>query len=280
MLTTIRIVIVLIAAFALAACATSPYSSENKAKSDALLAQQVAQAQATLAEHAAPRLLFFGVAMDDRSTAFRNDVQLAEQVALAIDTHAVVFKLANPVPFQDADWPYATRENIQQVLQTLGTMARPQDKVMLLLSSHGAPGVLAVHAGRKPLGVVGSADLAQWLQPLQKQSSLLLVSACYSGSLMEALQQPAHMVLTAAAKDRVSFGCQSQSDNTYFIKELLRQPGLLNLSVREAMQQAKLGVAALEDAQHLKPPSMPQQHYGKDAQDWSRQKIHQWLALP
>lgn len=280
MLKTMRIVIVLIAAFALAACATSPYSSENKAKSDALLAQQVVQAQATLAEFATPRLLFVGVAIDDRSTAFRNDVQLAEQVALAIDPHAVVFKLANPAPLQDADWPYATRENIQQVLQTLGALARPQDKLMLLLSSHGAPGLLAVHAGHKPLGVVGASDLAQWLQPLQKQPTLLLVSACFSGSLLDALQQPTRMIFTAAAKDRVSFGCQSQSDNTYFIKELLRQPGLLNLSVREAMQQAQRGVAALEEAQHLKPPSMPQQHYGKDVQDWSRQKINQWLVFP
>lgn len=271
------LVIVLIAASTLSACATSPYASENKAKSDALLAQQVAQAQATLAEHATPRLLFAGVAMDDRSTAFRNDVQLAEQVALAIDPNAVVFKLANPVPRQDADWPYATRENIQQVLQKLGALARPQDKVLLLLSSHGAPGVLALHAGQNALGVVAAADLQQWLQPLQKQPSLLLVSACFSGSLLEALQQPAHMVLTAAAKDRVSFGCQSQSDNTYFIKELLRQPGLLNLSARDAMQQAKQGVAALEKAQNLKPPSMPQQFYGKDAQAWSHQKLGEWM---
>lgn len=280
MFKTLRIVIVLIAAAALSACATSPYASGNKARSDALLAQQVAQAQATLAEHATPRLLFAGVAMDDRSTAFRNDVQLAEQVALAIDPDAVVFKLANPVPFQNADWPYATRENIQQVLQKLGELARPQDKVLLLLSSHGAPGVLALHAGQNALDVVAAADLEQWLQPLQKQPSLLLVSACFPGSLLETLQQPVHMVLTAAAKDRVSFGCQSQSDNTYFIKALLRQPGLLSMSIRDAMRQAKLDVATLEELQHLKPPSQPQQYYGADAQGWSRQKIQQWLALP
>ena len=68
-----------------------------------------------------------GVAMNDQTTAFRNDVLLAESVARKVDPKAIVFKLVNPVPGQDADLPYATRENIANVLQKLAELALPQD---------------------------------------------------------------------------------------------------------------------------------------------------------
>ena len=146
-----RLCLTLCAAIVLAACATSPYSKDIKARSDALLAQQIEAARAGMAQDTAPRLLFAGVAMNDQTTAFRNDVLLAESVARKVDPKAIVFKLVNPVPGQDADLPYATRENIANVLQKLAELARPQDKVMVLLSSHGADGSIRT-GGQTALG--------------------------------------------------------------------------------------------------------------------------------
>ena len=184
--------------------------------------------------------------MNDQTTAFRNDVLLAESVARSVDPKAIVFKLVNPVPGQDADVPYATRENIAAVLKNLAALARPQDKVMVLLASHGADGFLSVQAGKQLLGVASVADLGRWLEPLGDRPTLLVISACHSGSFIDPLRRPNRIILAAAAKDRSSFGCQPKSDNTFFIKELLRQPTLLDLSTRETMRQATVGVTLLE----------------------------------
>lgn len=271
-----RCLIVALAA-SLWGCATSPYSTETKAKSDALLAQQVQAAKAQIAQDPSPRLLLAGFAMDDRSEAFRHDVLLAEVVAHQIDPQAVVFKLVNPVPGQEADLPYATKENTEAVLKTLGELARPQDKVMLLMSTHGNVGLLAVHAGRAPIGAVRTADLQRWLEPLRGQPTFLVISSCYSGSFIEPLRQVSRMILTASAKDRASFGCQPNSNNTFFVKELLRQPTLLTQSVRQLMTHASAGVATLETKMGLSPPSSPSFFFGAAAQDWSNQPIGAWL---
>ncbi len=272
-----RLCLTLCAAIVLAACATSPYSKDIKARSDALLAQQIEAAKTGMAQEAAPRLLFAGVAMNDQTTAFRNDVLLAESVARKVDPKAIVFKLVNPIPGQDADLPYATRENIAAVLKNLAALARPQDKVMVLLSSHGADGFLSVQAGKQPLGVASVADVGRWLEPLGDRPTLLVISACHSGSFIEPLRKPSRIILAAAAKDRSSFGCQPKSDNTFFIKELLRQPTLLTLSTREMMRQATLGVAELEVKMKLTPPSQPQYFYGVSVEEWSHQAVGRWL---
>ena len=272
-----RFCLTLCAALLLAACATSPYSKDIKFRSDALLAQQIETARAGIAQDAAPRLLFAGMAMNDQTTAFRNDVLLAESVARKVDPNAIVFKLVNPVPGQDANLPYATRENIASVLQKLSELARPQDKVMVLLSSHGADGFLSVQAGKQPLGIASVADVGRWLEPLGDRPTLLIISACHSGSFIDPLRRPNRIILAAAAKDRSSFGCQPKSDNTFFIKELLRQPALLDLSTREMMRQATLGVTGLEVKMKLSPPSSPQYFYGAGVEDWSHQAVGRWL---
>ncbi len=272
-----RLWLALFVGIVLAACATSPYSKDIKSRSDTLLAQQIEAATAGMAQDTAPRLLFAGVAMNDQTTAFRNDVLLAESVARKVDPKAIVFKLVNPVPGQDADLPYATRENIANVLQTLSELARPQDKVMVLLASHGAEGFLSLHAGKQPLGLASVGDVGRWLQPLGDRPTLLVISACHSGSFIDPLRKPNRIILAAAAKDRGSFGCQPKSDNTFFIKELLRQPTLLDLSTREMMRQATLNVTELEVKMKLSPPSSPQYFYGLGVEDWSNQAVGRWL---
>lgn len=260
-------------------CATSsPNAPANKTHSDTLLAQQIEQARALVAQSPAPRLLFAGVAMDDRSEAFRHDVLLAEKVVRSIDPQAVVLRLVNPVPGQAADLPYATPDNIAQVLQTLATLARPQDKVVLLLTSHGAPGFLSVHAGMQPQSLVSSTDLRRWLAPLQERPTLLVISACFSGSLIAPLAHKQRIILTAAAANRASFGCDSKSDNTYFVKSLFKQAKLPEQSIRTAMQEAMVGVEQLETAMQLAPPSQPQAFYGEATQAWADQPLGQWLT--
>jgi Peptidase C13 family len=264
-------------ALLLAGCATNPYDGDGRVKSDALLKQQLDVSERQRTTKPEGRIIFAGFAMHSQSKAFRNDVLTAEKSVLSIDPNAIVFKLNNPAFGQDADWPFATTQNIEAVLKKMGSLARPEDKVVVLMSTHGNVDVLSVNFSTKNYPHVSPGVLNQWLAELRGKSTLLLLSACYSGSFIEPLRNPNRVILAAASKDRSSFGCQFHSDNTYFIDALLNQPSLPDRSVVQLMDQAKITVERKEKEQKLAPPSMPRFFIGATAKEWANQPLKEWL---
>ena len=56
-----------------------------------------------------------------------------------------------PARDQPSDWPQATLENFELVMTKMAEVARPQDRVMLLISTHSNPGTLNINiAGKTP----------------------------------------------------------------------------------------------------------------------------------
>lgn len=262
----------------LAGCATSPYQGEGKTRSDVLLQKQIASAEAALLKDAPARLIFAGFAMHSQSKAFRNDVLSAEKVALAVDPSAIVFKLNNPALGQDADWPYATAENIEQVIKKIGNLARPQDKVMLLLATHGNVNVLAINFSNQNYPSLNAAFLNRAMADMRGKPLMVVMSACHSGSFLTPLAAPNRIVIAAAASDRSSFGCNFQSTNTYFIDALFNQPAPRDLSIVQMMDRAKIDVDQREKKQKLSPPSLPDLSVGAAAKDWANQPLKNWVS--
>ncbi len=58
--------------------------------------------------------------------------------------------------------------------------------------------------------------LARMLQDSGIKWRVVVVSACYSGGFIEPLRDDNSIVITAAAADRTSFGCEAGRDFTYF----------------------------------------------------------------
>ena len=260
----------------LGACASAPYEGSAKSASDLLLQKQFEQADQMRLKKPQGRLIFAGFAMHSQSKAFRSDVVSVEKTALAIDPDAIVFKLNNPVPGQEADWPYASAENIALVLRKASAMARPDDKVVLLFSTHGAEDILSVNLNNKFLPHITSHWLNAALSDLRGAPTLLLLSACFSGSFVEPLRGPSRVILTAAARDRNSFGCQFESTNTYFVDALVNQPALLDQSLVQLMESAKVDIDGRERRMKLSPPSMPQMFVGNAARSWANQPLRAW----
>ncbi len=269
--------IVLFALF-LAGCATGPYQGEGKTKSDALLKQQLEAADQQRASKPEGRIIFAGFAMHSQSRAFRGDVLLAEKSVLAIDPNAIVLKLSNPAFGQDADWPYATTQNMEQVLKKVSALARDNDKAVILMTTHGNVDVLSVNFSTQYYPHVNARVLNDWLKDLRGKQTLLLLSACYSGSFLPAVGGPSRIVLTASAKDRSSFGCQFHSTNTYFMDALLNQAELTSFSLEQLMAQAQKTVDQKERNQKLSPPSLPQISIGTAAKVWSNQALKDWVV--
>ena len=263
----------------LAGCATSPYQGDGKVKSDELLAAQFSFAEETLAREPPPRLIYAGFAMHSQSKAFRSDVLTAEKIALLADPSAVIFKLGNPALGQDADWPFATSENIEKVLTKVGGLARPQDKVMLLFSTHGNVDLLGINFSARDYPSVNSAFINKATAALRGKQVLMVLSACHSGSFLKPLSGPTRIVLAAAAADKSSFGCQFQSTNTYFIDALFNQSGLPERSITQLMESAKVDVDLREKKQKLSPPSLPDLLIGVSAKDWAGQSLKNWMSV-
>lgn len=214
---------------------------------EALLQRQFVQADRQVADAGAAargRIILAAFGMNDTSTAFRLDVLTTERAVRALDANAIVFRLVNAeqlVPL----WPAANRDTMTRTLAKVAAVARPIDKVVVMLSTHGNDGVLAIENDGEAAPLLRGNELRTMLAPLRGQPTLLLLSACYSGSLIAQLKAPERIILTAAAADRSSFGCEPLSTNTYFIDALLNQRGVGDRSIDSLMDRAKVDIARL-----------------------------------
>jgi len=144
------------------------------------------------------------------------------------------------------------------MLATLMTgAAKAKGGCLVYYTSHGGPpGVVLDVSGQvyvfKPEMMARLIDEACPGRP-----TIVIISACFSGGFIPALQKEQRLILTAARPDRSSFGC-SESDRYPFFDDCFLQ------SVEGARNFAALGpavqacVAKKETDMGLSPPSEPQ----------------------
>lgn len=164
---------------------------------------------------------------------------------------------------------------IDGALLDLATQARDgQDTVVVMLTSHGSPDVLALKtAPNGPSSAISADAVAQMLSPLQADRQILIIQACFSGSLIDDLRSPNRIILTAASATRSSFGCNPDSDNTWFIKSLNRamiDVGSQGGSWQQIFTRTQALVAA-DEASVGVLASQPQSYVGANMRDvWTQ----------
>jgi Peptidase C13 family len=242
----------------LQACATSPYSSENKARSDALLDQQLTKVKSADASDASPRLFILAAALHDQSKAFRGDVEGFTTKISTLHKNAISIRLANPTLGQTADLPYATRENLDRAVKQMATAMRPTDRAVVMFTTHGNVNVLGVNAGGQAFPSLSGQNLKDILSPLERFDHGIVISACYSGSLIPSLRHGSRWIMTAASAERTSFGCQFSGTQTYFMQALLDQSLNADKTLKQWHEQAKKSVTEREQREKLSPSSDPQ----------------------
>lgn len=223
-----------------------------------------------------PRLIFAGFALHSQAKAFRNDVLAAEKLARQMDPNALILKLANPARDQPSDWPQATLENFELVMTKMAEVARPQDRVMLLISTHSNPGTLNINVAGKNAAPITARGLSDALAPLAKTPTLVVLSACYSGAFLEPLRAPNRVVLTATDVHKASFKCQYPGEYTFFADALFNQAGAEQLSITDWMGAAQKSIQAQEKRKRL-AASAPKMFVGDEAKAWASQPLKSWL---
>jgi hypothetical protein len=147
------------------------------------------------------------------------------------------------------------------LLQRIAALpARPGDRCLIYLTSHGARGA-GLWLARSNTAL-SPDELAQALsRGCATVPTVVVVSACYSGGFaVGKMAKPNRIVLTAARNDRPSFGCQVHRVYNFFDECLL---GALPKSAtwRAAADGSKECVRRMERALGARP-SEPQAYFG------------------
>lgn len=146
-------------------------------------------------------------------------------------------------------------------------MDESEDALILYTTSHGAPFGLYYNDADNGYGAISPLRMKAMLDRLGIGNRLLILSACFSGVFVPTLQSPTTAIVTAAAADRTSFGCQADNDWTFFgdalVNRALRRPQPLAAAFTEAS-----GLVAGWEGQVGVAPSQPQISVGAQASRW------------
>ncbi|HVY35349.1 MAG TPA: C13 family peptidase [Caulobacteraceae bacterium] len=141
---------------------------------------------------------------------------------------------------------------ISTELQRVAALA--PEGCLVYFTSHGQPGLVMM--SDQPLMASGLASIVDSGCPASRPA-VLIISACFSGSLIPTLSGPNRMILTAARPDRSSFGCSESDKYPYFDACILQTLPTVDNFVALAAA-ARACVAEKEKAADMSPPSEPQ----------------------
>lgn len=214
-----------------------------------------------------PDLYVVGFAGDGTEDVFRNEVLYLEQLMdERFQANGRVLSLVNNPDSLDeeAPRPLATLDNLARALAGIGQAMDPdEDLLLLFITTHGTEDheLVAELAPFVDEGITPEA-LASAIEASRIRNRAVVVSACYSGGFLPALRSPDALVITAARKDRTSFGCGASSHVTWFgqawlVEGLNRHDGFI-----QAFEEARREVARREEAEGFSA-SYPQIHVGE-----------------
>lgn len=236
----------------------------NQPPGHAALARDIAALAPQRPGH--PDLYVLGFAGDGSEQVFQNEVlHLQALAAQRLDAAGRVLVLANhpPLPIQ-RPLPRATLANLEQALAAIGAVMDPDEDLLLLyITTHGTSDhELLLRTPDEPDAFIGAGDLRDALDASGIRNRVLALSACYSGGFVRTLRDPDTLLLTAAHRDRPSFGCGIDSAATYFGRAWLVDGLNQTVDFDAAFAAATLAIERREMAAGL-PPSQPQINRGR-----------------
>lgn len=167
-----------------------------------------------------------------------------------------------------SDLPRGSPENIAIVLARVAElMDKSEDVLVLYTTSHGAPLGIVYNDGDQGFGAISPVRMADMLEGLGLRRRLVMIGACYAGVFVPMLASDDSVVITAASSERTSFGCQADSDWTFFGDALINHGLRKHQSLSDADSEA-ISLIATWEAKGQLTPSEPQIEIGVNAAKW------------
>jgi hypothetical protein len=204
-----------------------------------------------------PEYFFIGFAGEAGEDVFLNEARAAEDVfRRRFGTGGRSLVLANNLRTAE-QLPMATASTLELVLQGVGAKMGAEDVLILYVTSHGRPRRISVRYGRLALPSLRARELRRMLDAAGIRNRVVALSACYSGSFVPLLQNENTLIMTAAAHNRVSFGCGHDGTFTYFGQALVGDALERETSFARAFRRAERSIGQRETSEKRKP-SKPQ----------------------
>lgn len=245
-----------------------PYAEYRALDAEALMYSQPAILDKALAQLQPQRkkmtdIFFVGFAGYATEDVFSKEVDYVKQLLeQRFDAKGHSINLINHLHTLDQT-PLATSTNLALTLKRIGKLMNAEEDVLLLyLTSHGSKThELSVSFWPLALNDITPEKLNAMLDEAGIKWRMIVISACYSGGFVQALQGPTILVATAAAADKTSFGCGTESEFTYFGEAVFKEQLNRQSSFIAALQQAKVSIGQREVREKLEA-SMPQLSIG------------------
>ncbi|MXO58661.1 peptidase C13 [Altererythrobacter salegens] len=207
------------------------------------------------------------IALDSDPVFAREAREAGRVLAARYDAEGRTVTLAGP-DGRSAELARGSIDNLTLTLARVAEVMDPAEDVLVLYTtSHGAPDGLAYHYGDTGFGILSPYRLGSVLAELRMKRRIVLLSACFSGVFLPYLRTDDTVIVTAAAADRTSFGCQADNDWTFFgdalVNIAMRQPQ----GLRAAATQAQ-GIIAEWESTYRLDPSQPQVSIGDGVASW------------
>ena len=241
-----------------------------------------AQVQAAL-ERLAPQrpgvtdLYAVGFGGDNTEDVFRNETRYFETLMTqrfgAKDRVVTLINHADSLTV--APRPLATLENLRAVLKGVAAkMDTTQDVLLLFMTMHGTRDhFLYVRMAPAYEDLIDPQELRRALDDAGIRNRVLVISACFSGGFIPELRNDDTLIVTAARRDRPSFGCGSDSAATFFGRAYLVNALNDTTDFVAAFDAAKQQIAGWEKVDGFKP-SKPQIEIGTNIAP----KLQAWRA--
>jgi hypothetical protein len=208
------------------------------------------------------------VALDADPVFGREAREAGRVLANRFDAVGRTIVLADDEGQNKADAPGSPHTLALALARVAELMDRNEDVLVLYSTSHGVPDQGLVYKDMaRGVGIISPELLAGLVDPLGVKNRLLILQACYSGQFVPALRGAGTVVVTAAAADRSSFGCQAGNDWTLFGDALINHAFRQALPFDVQIRRATALITAAEDKAGL-PASNPQISEGSDTSAW------------
>ena len=214
--------------------------------------------------NATSRVFFVGFASYGEERVFAEEIKLAARRVGEIYGSAARSVLLINDRRDVKTYPLASVSSLRYTLKALSTaMNRDDDVLFLALSSHGSPDatIEVSNEGMTPQPL-SAQTLAELLADSGIRWKVIVVSACFSGTFIKPLADDHTIVITAAAKNRSSFGCSDTRELTYFGEAFYREALPSSTDLRAAFDTAREEIRLREKAEGFKP-SKPQASFGE-----------------
>jgi hypothetical protein len=218
--------------------------------------------------HGVVDLYFVGVAADSGQDTFAAEVaSIKELLDERFDTAGRSIVLVNN-PATLTEQAIATVSNLRATLTRLGnTINTEEDVVLLHIATHGDSDYrLVFDLPPLELAQLTPSALARMLADSGIKWKIIVISACFSGGFIEPLRDENTLVITAADALHESFGCDYDSDYTWFSEALYDEGLRETFSFADAFDAAKKAVRGRERAEGY-VPSNPQIAMGSAMRD-------------